>query len=64
MKTINNYTGLLKGYEETPKAVYAAIAVSLATRSGIELSEAERMIKEEWEALYDAGIVPQKPKSK
>ena len=49
-------------FDSCPKAVWAAIAVSFATCGGDHLDEAEQRIVNEWWTLYDAGIVPQKPK--
>jgi len=48
-------------YRKIPKAVFAAIAVSLATSGGDYIENAEVLIREEWKALHFAGIVPQKP---
>ena len=50
-------------YAKMPKAVLAAIAVSFATQMSGEdaLHEACAAILKEWQALYRAGIVPQKP---
>lgn len=61
MKVGNEYLRTLNNYEKTPKAVYAAIAVSFANRFGLSLGEADNAIYEEWQALYEAGIIPQKP---
>ena len=47
-------------YGDTPKAVFAAIAFSLASVNG-DPEEAQRVMLREWTALYDNGIVPQKP---
>jgi hypothetical protein len=48
-------------YAETPKAVWAAIAVSEATNGGDRICEARELVLREWWALYRAGIVPQEP---
>lgn len=48
-------------FDECPKAVLAAIAVSFATTGGDFLSEARERIAEEWHILHQAGIVPQAP---
>jgi hypothetical protein len=48
-------------YEEIPKAVWAAIAVSALTCGGDQIDEAAKRVAAEWWALYDAGIVPQPP---
>lgn len=57
----NEYAAHLDEFDSTPKAVYAAIAVSFANRFGISLGEANVAINQEWQALYEAGVVPQKP---
>lgn len=62
-KLENEYTDAL-GHEfllATPKAVFAAIAVSSLTCFGEYLDDAKAMLVEEWWCLYQAGIVPQKP---
>lgn len=65
MKTSNEYQDQLgKFYARTPKAVFAAIAYSFADRLdgetptpyGIKIA-----IINEWRALNENGIVPQKP---
>lgn len=48
-------------FELCPKTVWAAIAISLATTGGDRLDEAEQAIVNEWQALFQAGIIPQKP---
>lgn len=48
-------------YNAMPKAVLAAIAVSLASCGGDRLDEARQAVIDEWWALHNAGIVPQKP---
>jgi hypothetical protein len=61
-KIWNEYNRLLSEgglYEETPKAVFAALAVSALTRG--DLSKAKQAILAEWLVLYENGIVPQKP---
>lgn len=64
-KTINPYVEAVgrKMYERTPKAVYAALAYSLALRlTGTDNhEEAIALLGKEWEALHNGGIVPQKP---
>lgn len=63
-KSSNQYAETLTAafYEKCPKAVLAAIAVSYASRQTEEdFSKVEREIAKEWEILYKAGIVPQKP---
>jgi hypothetical protein len=61
-KRHNEYAAVLgKMFEECPKAVLAAIAVSALTVGGDYLSEAQQRLADEWLALFEAGIVPQKP---
>ena len=48
-------------FEETPKAVFAAIAVSALTGGGERLAQARAVILSEWRLLWQNGIVPQKP---
>lgn len=62
-KISNEYQAALKNYEQIPKAVLAAIAVSFASCGGDNIEEAQDAIMDEWKALFNAGIVPQKPKS-
>jgi hypothetical protein len=63
IKLWNEYLGVLTNgfYQNTPKAVFAAIAVSLATSGGDRLEEAQAEILKEWKTLFEAGIVPQDP---
>lgn len=63
MKTMNEYAGVLsdKLYEQTPKAVFAAIAVSSLSCGGDNLKQAEDLLLNEWRCLHQNGIVPQKP---
>jgi hypothetical protein len=63
VKQGNEYASLLgAAYEETPKAVLAAIAISYAMRDGDESYELalERLL-EEWRILHANGIIPQAP---
>ena len=46
-------------YDKTPKAVFAAIAISLLSNGGDRLEEAQAGILCEWYALYNNGIIPQ-----
>lgn len=63
VKKSNSYAKEYPDYTVAPKAVIAAVAYSLALRlCSDDFEEAENMIKEEWAALYNAGIVPQKPR--
>ncbi len=58
----NEYQSELgKLFDEMPKAVLAAVAVSFATQGGDRLSEAQVLIAKEWGVLNQNGIVPQKP---
>jgi len=62
MKIKNGYVEELEDlYEKTPKAVFAAIAISALTTGGDYLEHAKERILEEWVALYENGIVSQKP---
>jgi hypothetical protein len=62
-KLLNGYATALdrKLYEETPKAVFAALAVSALTLGGDYIDEANQRVMDEWWTLHDNGIVPQKP---
>lgn len=62
-KQTNAYVdALTPGYADTPKAVYAALAYSLALRmSDDDHDKAAALLGEEWAALHANGIVPQKP---
>ena len=58
----NEYLGAVTIYSSTPKAVWAAIAISYASAGGDNLSSVvEERILQEWTALWYSGIVPQKP---
>lgn len=62
MKTHNEYAATLGPlYDQIPKAVFAAIAVSALTTGGDHIEHAVAVILYEWGALHRAGIVPQKP---
>jgi hypothetical protein len=63
-KVFNEYVKALEGgYALTPKAVYAAVAYSLAMRLCGDDGEAARdLIAQEWQTLHENGLVPQKPK--
>jgi hypothetical protein len=50
-------------YASCPKAVLAAIAVSLLSNGGDELAHAKARLLEEWRILHANGIVPQAPKA-
>ncbi len=61
----NNYAYALttEFFIKIPKAVLAAIAVSYASRlgEGDNFEDAQNEIHYEWGALYQTGIVPQRP---
>lgn len=60
-KLHNSYAAQLGAiYDEIPKAVLAAIAVSALTKGGDELEMAQARIADEWRILHENGIVPQK----
>lgn len=68
MKTSNEYASILNRgiYENMPKTVIAAIAVSFAARileavPSSHASSIQSFILAEWGALHKNGIVPQKP---
>lgn len=62
MKISNEYAKALEElYAKTPKAVFAAIAVSELTNGGEKLEEAKANILREWDFLYGNGILSQKP---
>lgn len=60
-KLDNEYTKTLPDgvYADIPKAVWAAIAISLATCGGDTLDDAARAVVYEWAILHTNGIVPQ-----
>lgn len=60
-KLSNEYADVLprEVYENTPKAVWAAIAISFATCGGDRLDEATQAVLREWGILKGNGIVPQ-----
>jgi hypothetical protein len=54
---------MFENYDGVPKAVFAAIAFSMCfMHSEEDTGKALERFNEEWKALYEAGIVPQKPK--
>ena len=61
IKVLNEYARTVESYDAIPKAVWAAIAISALTSGGDYLEESESRVIEEWKALHEAGIVPQKP---
>ena len=49
-------------FEKCPKKVFAAIAVSyLINHQSMNREDVTKLLKEEWKALNENGIVPQKP---
>lgn len=62
-KIRNEYSALITDYDRIPKAVFAAVAASFANMVCCEddLTQVNDAILNEWKALYEAGIVPQKP---
>lgn len=61
----NEYQEQFPCYDETPKSLIAAVAMSLAMQlTGEEDNEqAKKILSDEWASLHKAGIVPQKPKA-
>jgi len=59
----NQYAELLgAAYNDMPKALLAAIAVSFAARlEDDSLDKAGALVLEEWRALYQNGVVSQRP---
>ena len=58
----NEYAAMLGDlYNAMPKAVLGAIVASYASTGGDWPENVERNVLTEWWALYNAGIVPQKP---
>jgi hypothetical protein len=62
VKVGNEYASVLGDlYTDIPKAVFAAMAVSALTCGGDHIEEAQANIVREWWALYNSGVVTQKP---
>ncbi len=63
LKIGNEYAATLGSdiIKKCPKTVCAAIAVSALTQGGDFLENAQKHFISEWWALFDNGIVPQKP---
>lgn len=59
----NSYAEACENFDKTPKTVFAALAFSLAMRvSGNEgIKDPHKILRDEWQALYENKIVPQKP---
>lgn len=63
----NHYTGHLTSdfYSACPKAVFAAIAMSMAAlNAATDVDGIERNLLEEWYTLHMNGVVPQAPPKK
>lgn len=61
MKTMNEYAADYPQFAETPKAVLAAVAYSLAMRvCGDQTDNVRELLMAEWDVLNENGIVPQK----
>ena len=63
MKAMNDYACSCENYDKTSKAVFAALAYSLAVRlTGEEDHDgALAILRDEWRTLHEQGIVPQRP---
>lgn len=64
LKTENEYQKLVSRevYEKTPKAVFAAIAISyMVNLVGISFDGIDNELIKEWKILHGNKIVPQKP---
>lgn len=60
----NEYVDSLPGsfYDDIPKAVWAAMFLSYEINLGAaEIKDLPALVMKEWHALYNNGIVPQKP---
>lgn len=57
-KKMNEYAREVHGYDDTPKAVFAAVAFSLAMRlSEDNFDEARKLLLREWNILTRNGMV-------
>lgn len=62
MKISNAYAQEFPEYRDVPKAVFAAVAFSLAMRMNEDNTDkAKAEFFREWGALHAAGILQQKP---
>jgi hypothetical protein len=63
MKIGNEYADAIDKtfYENIPKAVLAALAVSYASAGGDQLADVTDRLLKEWDVLHANGIVPQSP---
>ena len=67
VKLPNQYSTRIRTVIDAPKAVWEALAVSLANRETGVLDRGQLptdTLMAEWQALYDNGIVPQRPNRK
>jgi len=64
MKTTNEYSQVYPEYRDTPKAVIAAVAYSLAVRIFGDEAAVRESLRDEWAVLHANGIVPQEPNTK
>lgn len=61
-KILNDYAVEVYGYDDTPKSVFAALALSFALRlCEDDIHRARELLIEEWEILHRNEIIPQKP---
>ena len=63
-KTENDYQKLIDSslYQKTPKAVFAAIVVSLfLNHQNVNAEKVNEIFIAEWETLHKQGLIPQKP---
>jgi hypothetical protein len=62
MKTTGPYAEAFgRLYSSIPKAVFAAVAYSYTSSGGDDHEHGVQRFMEEWQILYDGGIVTQKP---
>jgi len=62
IKVTNEYAESIPGYNQTPKAVYAALAYSFAMLLAEDNpTRALGFLETEWRTLYENSLVPQKP---
>jgi hypothetical protein len=62
MKASNEYSRQFgRLYSRIPKAVFAAVAFSYTSSGGDDLQHAIQCFMQEWQILFDNGIVSQKP---
>jgi hypothetical protein len=62
MKITNEYSQVMgREYVRIPKAVFAAVAISFCSAGGDNLKDAPGKFFDEWQLLFENGIVEQKP---